>query len=443
MFWYLAIYAVWSIVGAVWVISRCEHAALAWAWALAMIVCAPLATLLYYLVNVPRENYGESYCHHSYSRLQNAVVTGCGSLLTLHNRVQALHNGDATFASLLRDIQRAQREIDVEYYILSSDRVGRALLRLLERRARAGVKVRILYDSIGSWSLRGVDSGRMVRSGIEIIPHAPLRFPWLVRSLHRRNHRKVVVIDGCIAYLGGINVAWRYLHGGPLGFWRDEHIRIEGAAVQQVRSLFEADWRAAGGTMPMMRAATQHISTICPMQIVWSQEGPSRHAYQRVLMEAVASARHEIRISTPYFLPSRALQEMIISAARSGVKVELLLPRETDVRIVSWAMESYVERCLRAGVAVYRYGGGFLHSKTVSIDDGVAIVGSANIDCRSLCYNMEVAAIIYSRTAVAEYISQFRADVALSEQLSPKMYDHVPFARRLVCGLARLFAPLL
>lgn len=442
MLWIVGIYAVVSIVAAVWVIVQSEEPRSAWGWAVAMLLCMPLALLLYYLCAAEREEYREMVVRASYSRLQNVVANGCGATLTLHNRVQALHSGDATFAALLRDIQHARHEINIEYYILVCDRVGKALLSVLMRRARAGVKVRIIYDAVGSWRISRSERERIASSGIEIRPFAPVRFPWLTRSVHRRNHRKVVVVDGRIAYLGGVNVAGRYVNCGRIDLWRDDHLRVEGAAAYQLQLLFARDWHQAGGEM-VVEAYSPQTQSICPMQIAWSQAGQSRKTWLHLLMEAISSARHAVRISTPYFMPSEQLLEAITVAARGGVKVELIIPRRCDVRVVELAAEAYVRRCVRAGVEVYRYGGGFLHSKRVSVDDNIVIVGSANLDGRSLNYNMEVAAVVYNRRVASHYISQFNADVALSERISAEEFAHKKFGCRLMQGLARLLSPIL
>ena len=443
MIWLLVIYALWCIAGALWVILRCERVASTWAWVLAMIVCAPLSTLLFYILNIPAATYSAPKRWYSYSRLQNVVANGCGASLTLHNRVRPLHSGRATFAALMRDVQCAKSEINIEYYILDCDSVGCALLELLMRRARAGVKIRIIYDSIGSWHFKRAERGRIARSGIEIKAYAPLRFPLFTRMVHRRNHRKVVVIDNRIAYLGGVNVAGRYMHGGKLGLWRDEHLRIEGAAAQHLHSLFAEDWRAIGGHINSSSLPLRPIKSICPIQIIWAQEGVTRMTIHHTFIQAIASARHNIRIATPYFLPSDELLETIIVAARGGVTVELLLPRVSDVRIVGLAAEYYVERCIDAGVEVYRYGAGFMHAKTICIDESVVIVGSANMDYRSLYYNMETSAIIYNQTVVRDYISCFMSDIALSERVLDTDFAHRSTSQHILQGLVRLLAPVL
>ena len=204
---YIVVYALWSIVGAVWVIIRCDTPSAAWAWALAMIVCAPVATLLFYLCHQPAYRFRGVQRRPAHSRLQSVVANGCGASLTLHNAVRPLHNADQTFAALIRDLQRARFSIDIEYYILANDRLGRAIASVLMRRARSGVRVRVIYDCVGSWRLCRSELQRLGHSGVEVRPYLPVRFPWLTSKVHRRNHRKLAVIDSSIAYLGGINIA--------------------------------------------------------------------------------------------------------------------------------------------------------------------------------------------------------------------------------------------
>ena len=244
--------------------------------------------------------------------------------------------------------------------------------------------------------------------------------------------------------IGGINIATRYVDGGRHGFWRDEHLRIEGDAAAHLHELFRSDWLSAGGEelQPLPEQKQSRPSNPShPLQIIHSAEGPTRHAHHRAIIEAICSARHNIRISTPYLLPPPALLEAICIAARSGVEVELLIPARSDVRIAGLAAEAFVRYCVQQDVKVYRYRNGFLHSKLITIDESVAIVGSANLDYRSLCYNLEASVAIYSPALVREYNSRFYTDLALSEPVS--RLQRPTISRLLAEGLARLLAPLL
>ena len=181
---YVVVYALWSIVGAAWVIIRCDTPSAAWAWAVAMILCAPIATLLFYLCHQRGDSFVAASRRPAHSRLQSVVANGCGAVLTLHNDVRALHNADQTFAALIRDLQRAHFAIDIEYYILADDRLGRAIASVLMRRARSGVRVRLMYDCVGSWRLCRSERERLRRSGVEVRAYLPVRFPWLTRGVH-------------------------------------------------------------------------------------------------------------------------------------------------------------------------------------------------------------------------------------------------------------------
>lgn len=437
------IFSLWSIVGVSYIVGRQLRPQAAWAWATAMILCPPLTTLIYYLAHLHPHRPSLPQRREAYTRLQNLIANECGSALTLRNKVRTLHNANHTFAALIRDLHHAKEQINVEYYILGSDRVGEAIMRLLQRRARAGVRVRVIYDAVGSWRLDRARIKALQDSGIEARAYSPMQFPFITASAHRRNHRKVVTIDSRIAYIGGINIASRYIDGGRLGFWRDEHLRIEGAAVEQLQALFVADWRRVGGGEIEKIKPQLRISTSCAVQIAWAQEGRSRMALHHAFAEAIASARRNIRISTPYFIPPTTLLDAICRAARAGVEVELLVPMVGDVALVAQAAEGYIRHCVGQGVRVYRYRNGFLHSKTVTIDEAVTVIGSANIDYRSLYYNLEASAIIYNREVTMDYISRFYADVALSEPLDAERHMPQSPLRCVVQGLARLLAPLL
>jgi len=435
---------VWSIVGTVWIVARGGNPASAWGWIAFMCISPPAATLLRLLTSDRTAQPQPAGSPPYGTRLQNCILANCGAQLAMRNRVDTLHNADRTFAAIIRDLQHARHEINIEYYIINDDRIGRAIARILMRRARAGVRVRIIYDALGSWRLGRSMLRDMHREGIETAPYGRLRFPYLTPSVHRRNHRKLIVIDGSTAYLGGINIASRYVDGGKMGFWRDEHIRIEGDAVAQVQGIFAADWiKTARRTADFMPPRPHATGGTLPIQIAWSQQGPARMTLTQAFIEAVASARRNIRISTPYFLPPQTLFDTIRSAAKSGVKVELIVPMKADVPIAGRATDSYIRDCVEAGITVYRYRNGFLHSKTIVIDDCIAAVGSANMDYRSLEYNLETMAFIYDRNVAADYISKFRTDMSVSEPVTARWLDTRPLAARLAENFARLAAPIL
>lgn len=440
---YWVIYALWSTIGVIWVILHTLTPSTAWAWCGAMVISPPVATLLLFLTRKRVIPQHQTTLRPSYTRLQNIIANGCGSTLTMHNDVRSLHDARQTYAALIRDLQRAQREINIEYYILSNDRIAKTIFDILARRSRAGVTVRIIYDSIGSWQLKRRHIEALRQSGVGIRAYGTLSFPFVKPCIHRRNHRKLVVIDGNIVYLGGINIANRYIDGGRLGRWRDEHIRIEGVVARQAQAMFLSDWVKSGGNHYQPHQPQQYTRYTCPVQLAWAECGATRDMLSYTILEAIASARHTIRIATPYFLPTPEILSAICSAARSGVKVELLIPLKADVRLIGAAAEGFVRHCVERGVNVYRYRSGFLHSKTITIDENILIVGSANVDYRSLRYNMELAAVIYNKEVAADFITRFYADVKNSECVDANCYRYPSAWQLFTQGLARLLAPIL
>lgn len=408
-----------------------------------MIISPPVATLLLFLTRKRVIPQHETTPRPSYTRLQNIIANGCGSTLTMHNKVSPLHDAGQTYTALIRDLQRARYEINIEYYILSNDRIAKTIFDILARRARAGVTVRIIYDSIGSWQLKRQQIETLRQSGVGIRAYGTLQFPFVKPCIHLRNHRKLVVIDGNIVYLGGINIANRYIDGGRLGHWRDEHIRIEGVAARQAQRMFLADWIKSGGNHYQPHQPQQYTRVTCPVQLAWAECGTTRDVLSYTILEAIASARHNIRIATPYFLPTPEILTAICTAARCGVEVELLIPLNADIRLIGAATEGFVRHCVERGVKVYRYRSGFLHSKTITIDDTTLIVGSANIDYRSLRYNMELVAAIYNKEVAADYIARFGADVEESECVDANNYREPSAWQLFTQGLARLLAPIL
>ena len=431
---YFILHTLWSIFGVIFILRCSFSPASSWAWCLAMALCPWVATLMLWLT-LPSASCmtNISYSRH-YNRLQRAVETLTNGRLSTRNQITALHNANATFSAIIRDLQRAQEEIIFEYYIIDNDYIGSTILSLLGRKARAGVRVKIIYDAIGSWRLDKKLLSQMKNSGIELRCYNALHFPYLLPSSHRRNHRKIILIDRRILYLGGINIASRYLGHSEIGFWRDDHLRIEG----------EAAYKAAMYMFPNEKTSVRKrlSSSICPMQFVCTSAHSSPSVLLYIFMETLGAARHSIRISTPYFLPPSSVLDSICMAAQSGVEVELIVPAKTDVALINWASMPALRRCAEYGVKIYRYEGGFLHSKVIVVDSSITIVGSANMDYRSIYYNLEVAAIIYNKPLAKHYDLQFDSDVAHSRRVDILQLQSSTFAR-IKEGVAQLVAPLL
>jgi len=418
------------------------HRAAAWILAVALV---PVAGMAVYVLTAwhPRPPLRRNLAGGR--RVESLVAAGCGTRSDIRNSVELLNDGGEMFSALISALHRARQTIHLEYYIFDDDRIGSAIAEVLMRKARAGVTVRLLYDAVGSpLPSRGIL--RCLRgAGAETAAFEPWRFPWFKPTFDMRNHRKIAVIDGRTAFLGGINIARRYLDGNELGRWRDEHLRIEGSAVADLQRLFAADWRYAGGKEFDAAGATAkvRIARGIRVQIGWAEAGPTRRTLHDAFTAAVMQARREIRISTPYFIPPCGLLDAIRIVSLGGVRVRLMVPARADCRTAALAGESWFGELLAAGVEIYLYDNGFLHSKTMIVDDVLASVGTANLDYRSLFTNREVAAFVYDRNFARRMAATFDDDTTRCRRLTAEELAARPAWRRAAESAARLIAPML
>ena len=440
----LTIHLLWTL-GAVPVITRRQRIpASAAAW-LALIFLLPVAgTLLYVLAGYRRAIPQTAAGAYRGDAVEQIISRGCGTRPATCNRVGLLHNGNNAFTALIAALQHATHSIHMEYYIIRDDRIGRAIAEILIRKARAGLEVRVIYDAIGSWRLSRTMLRRMRGAGVRTVAFEPVRFPWFTTCVTRRNHRKIVVTDGRIAFLGGINIAKYYLDGDYMGKWRDEHLRIEGDAVADLQRLFIADWaRTTGECLDPRRYIAPHgIRNRLPMQLAWSEEGPSRLTIAEAFAAAIVRARERVRICSPYFLPPALILDALRLAARGGIRVEVMIPTCSDSPFSDLVSDSYVEDLLDAGVELYRYDNGFLHAKLVIVDDSLASVGTANMDYRSLVDNLEVTAFIRCRQTVRELAATFDNDLASCRRITRPEW-RPPLWRRTLGDVLRLVSPLM
>lgn len=360
------------------------------------------------------------------------------------NKVEIFHDGKAKFDTLLADIAAAREYINLQYYIFEDDNIGRRVRDALVERARAGVKVRVIYDHIGSLNVSRSFFKSMAAEGIEIYPFFRVAFPLFATRINWRNHRKLVVIDGTVGYIGGMNIADRYLDGGKRGDWRDTHIRIEGSAVGALQYSFAVDWRFMGKelieqTVPKSDTppgtAGMHLLSCGPTS-EWSNI-----AY--LLLKAIGNAKKRVLIQTPYFLPTESLLKALQVAALSRVDVRVMMPRRSDSTILTYASRSYIEECLRAGVKIYLYDKGMLHSKTVVIDDNFCSIGSANIDFRSFEHNFEANMFIYSTEVNREMKRRFADDMRESSRVTAAAWRKRPVLHKSFESILRLLSPVL
>ncbi len=368
------------------------------------------------------------------------------SPLTYDNRVEVLNNGDQTFAALSKALVEARSFIHMEYYIVSDDDIGNFIADILIEKARAGVEVRVIYDDVGSWTLPKSYVRRLTAAGVQVKPFMPVAFPMFTSKINYRNHRKIVVVDGKIAFTGGLNIADRYILGErKLGAWRDTHIRIEGEAVLSLQTVFITDWYFVSGVRLNKPEYFPKQSKRGNVAVQIASSGPDSDwaTIMQAYFAAITRAQDHIYITTPYFLPNAPILTAIKVASLSGVDVRLLIPSKSDGKIVFWATRSYISELLEAGVKIYLYRGGFVHAKVLSIDGMFSAVGSANMDERSFEDNFEVTAFLYDREKTARLEHDFLEDLQLSRRIMPERWQYRPKKECVYEAVARLLSPLL
>ena len=362
------------------------------------------------------------------------------------NGVEVLTSGYDFFPRLLADIASARSHIHIDIYIIEDDALGRLVADALVAKARQGLEVRMVYDDVGCWHVRGRFFERLRREGIEVEPFMPVRFPSFARRANYRNHRKLFVIDGRVGYIGGMNIALRYVKDG----WRDTMMRIEGRGVYALQRAFLIDWYFVDTSLLSDRKyyPEQQPDDARPdgalLQVVTSsptaREAEIMQGYVRIIM----AARRYVYIQTPYFLPTEPVFYALKAAAAAGVDVRVMVPRRGDARFTELASRSFMRRAVEAGMRVELYEAGFLHSKLLVADDAVVTCGSTNVDFRSFENNFEANAFVYD-VRVARHVRQvFEAD---AQQATPATsvarLMRPPFWLRLAESVARLFSPLL
>ena len=371
------------------------------------------------------------------------------SPVTHSNRVTLFTRPHAAYGALEHAIRGAQNHVHLLYYIFRGDAVGRRIRDALIERAKAGVKVRCLFDGLGSIGLTDEFVRPLHEVGAEVAWFLPVRLRLLSRTgparPDLRNHRKIVVVDGNRGFTGGLNVGVEYAGSDDEPGWRDTHLGLEGPAAWELQRIFVEDWLYATGQEidldPLFTPITARGDD--RVQIMASGPDCDWQIIHTLYFQAIASACKRVYLTTPYFVPDDSILMALTTAALRGVDVRLLLPQKSDVRLVLWAGRSYYRELLDAGVRIYEYRPRVLHAKTLVIDGEVASIGSANMDIRSFELNFEANAFIYGRRVAEQLEAAFFADVAQSEPILRHRQQHRALGWRLAEGWARLLSPLL
>ena len=361
------------------------------------------------------------------------------------NDVLFYRTGPEKFKALFDAVRDAKDHIHIQYYIFMDDELGTELANLLIEKAKEGVEVRLIYDDLGAWKVKRKFFKNMEAHGVEVQSFLRVKFRWLTSRVNYRNHRKVVVIDGKIGFMGGMNVADRYIKGVDFGVWRDSHIKIEGLAVAGLQTWFLVDWYSSRGELLTDERYYPKLTNKgdCKLQIATSGPVGQFKMIHNGILQAINIAKKNIFIQTPYFIPTDAVLLALQMAAMRGVDVKLMVPQRSDTTFVHVASMSFLKEVVDAGVDVFLFEIGFLHSKLMVIDDDLTITGSANMDIRSFEHNFEIDAFIYDKPTCMVAKEIFFADMKNSKKIKIEEWEKRNRLTRFNESVMRLFSPLL
>ncbi|MCL1974260.1 MAG: cardiolipin synthase [Bacteroidetes bacterium] len=369
------------------------------------------------------------------------------SLLTTRNKITLFDKGKEALEAMLQSVLQARHHIHLQTYIIENDAVGTLWQQALIQKASQGVQVRLIYDDVGSWHLPPHFIRNLQSAGVEVAPFAAVKFPWFTSKINYRNHRKILVVDGQVGYMGGVNIADRYFSGGDWILWRDTHIRIEGDAVANLQSSFYLDWYFIKGKNISGRLSFYPKpivdAPVCYTQIITSGPDSDYANIMQSYFTAITQAKQHIYIVSPYFTPNETILNAIKIASLSGVDVRIMMPEKSDTKIAHLSSRSYYTELMEAHVKIYLFRKGFNHSKVVSIDGDFCIIGSANMDNRSFEHNFEISALVYNETFTAEVETRFQADLKDCTFLQLRTWEKRPKREKIAEAFARLFSPLL
>lgn len=372
------------------------------------------------------------------------------SLISGGNLAELLINGEQKFPKLLQDLRNAKHHIHIEYYIYENDVIGNEIAEILIQKAKEGVKVRFTYDDFGSNRLTEKFKKLLKHSGVEAVPFYKIKWWLFANGINYRNHRKIVVIDGKIGYVGGINISDKYINNGKNKlFWRDTHVRIEGFAINSLQLAFLVDWNFCAQqnlgysedyffTEKREMFKADHL-----VQIVSSGPDSDFPNIMFAMIQAIMLSKKKILITTPYFIPESSFINALKIAKLSGVEIKILVPGISDSAFVNAISNSYYEELLEIGIEIYKYQKGFVHAKTMVCDDLISFVGTANLDQRSFDLNFEIHSIVYDEVVAKKHAAVIEKDFMDSEKLNLEDWLKRSKLKFFTERTARLLSPLM
>ena len=366
---------------------------------------------------------------------------------TSHNSIEIFTEGKTKFESLKKDLKQAQKSILLQYYIFLDDKIGNEISEILIEKAHAGLEVKVIYDHVGSFRASNKFFKKMENEGVEIHPFFRVNFPQFANRINWRNHRKLVIIDGKVGYIGGMNIADRYAYGVKNGknVWRDTHFRVQGDIIESLVYSFAIDWnfRKNETYIPKYEENENRLSQVSGMQLTTGGPVNSWNNLSLMFLTAISSAKRLIWIQTPYFLPTDALFNALQAAALADVDVRIMMPEHTDSTLLHYASFSYITQCLEAGIKIYLYQPGMLHAKAMIIDDTIVTAGSTNFDFRSFENNFECNLFIYDSTFNRKMREIYYSDMEKCLRVKKEEWKKRPITHRFLESLLRLVSPIL
>ena len=462
------LYQIIAIIAVIHVIMDNRQPAKTMAWAL-VIWFVPVVGIVFYLffgVNTRKERHVSERSMNQLTMLEFAeqqnlhlpekhkplidlFINQNLSLPFKDNKMEAYTDGYQFFPALLAAIHEAKNHIHIDMYIFAEDALGCLVADALIAKAQEGVEVKLIYDDVGCWNVSHRFFERMREEGIEVVSFLPVRFPSFTSKVNYRNHRKIIVIDGTVGFIGGMNIALRYVKGTGTMPWRDTMLKVTGGAVYALQRAFLVDWYFVDRTLlsdrkyyPPMIGSHQTVNN-CLAQVVTSGPVTPYPEIMQGFVRVILGARRYLYLETPYFMPNDSILFALKTAALAGVDVRVLCPMYSDARFVEWASRSYLREVVEAGVQVSLYKAGFLHSKLMVCDDSITTCGSTNLDFRSFENNFEANIFFYDEGIALRMKKVFMNDLEQSVSLTEiPSRMHGSFLMRLWESVTRMLSPL-
>ncbi|MDD3050340.1 MAG: cardiolipin synthase [Candidatus Cloacimonetes bacterium] len=412
------------------------------------------------LVTEDSEDYSDKYQSipdniFNKNRLVSLLRNNSKSELTFDNEINIYSDAANAFQKMLDCMEQAKKFIHLEYFSVSNDLTGNQLLRVLQRKAKEGIEIKFIMDGVGCFFLSQKYVRALKNYGVETAIFQKVFIPFINSKLNYRNHRKLTIIDGKIAFIGGFNIGDKYMSKSKYyGYWRDTQVQISGNAVTSIHKIFLSDWVFIKGDNlttkkylqnKLEEPLTIHQSTDCRGTIQISASGPDSNwaSIMQAFFFSIANAKRKIFITTPYLVLNESLVSALITSALCGVEIKIIVPGIPDHLIVYWGTRSYFEQLLESGIRIFEYKKGFIHAKQMLVDSEIASVGTSNMDMRSFLQNFEVNIFLYDQSVIRILEKQFYLDLSVSEEINLELFRERNILKKSLESVSRLFSPLL